>query len=98
MSNIIDVGLAFTGGTVLGFLYFLTLWVTLHQLPAVNYPVLVSFASLCVRLTVLLSGFYLIMGGQWERLVLCLLGFLFVRSILMHRWGPHQKLANPAKA
>ena len=47
-------------------------------------------------MAVCLLGFYNVMNGQWERLLVCLLGFVCVRSIVVHlvpRWLPVQRSA-----
>lgn len=37
---------------------------------------LLAIGSFLLRLGVSLIGFYLVMGAHWERLLVCLLGFL----------------------
>jgi F1F0 ATPase subunit 2 len=36
-----------------------------------------------MRTSILLAGFYLIAHGHWERLLMCLLGFVVARPIVM---------------
>jgi F1F0 ATPase subunit 2 len=50
-----------------------------------------SVFSFLVRLAVTLPGFYLGMGGHWERLLVCLLGFVSMRFVLTRVWGPDRK-------
>jgi len=40
-----------------------------------------------VRMVVVLPGFYFVMSGHWERLVMALLGFILIRMILTRRLG-----------
>lgn len=75
-------------GIVLGFFYFGSLWLTVQKLPAVRRPVFLSLSSFFARLTVVIAGFYFVMGSRWERLIICLLGFLGVRFVAVRRWGP----------
>jgi F1F0 ATPase subunit 2 len=37
------------------------------------------FGSLLLRMSIALAGFYFVSGGQWERLLLCLVGFVIAR-------------------
>jgi hypothetical protein len=44
--------------------------------------------SFFCRLGLVVFGFYLVTGGHWGRLLVCILGFLLTRAILVRRWGP----------
>jgi F1F0 ATPase subunit 2 len=37
--------------------------------------------SLLLRMGIALAGFYLVSGGHWEQLLLCLLGFVLARLV-----------------
>lgn len=80
--------LAFAAGLGLGLFYFGGLWLTVQRLPRSRHPGLLTLGSLIVRLGVTLPGFYLVMAGRWERLLVCLAGFLVVRLVLVRRLGP----------
>ncbi|NVM21540.1 MAG: ATP synthase subunit I [Desulfobacterales bacterium] len=80
--------IALISGFGLGIFYFGGLWLTVGKLPTARRPALLSLASFFGRFGVVLVGFYFVMGGHWERLLACLLGFLATRSILVRRWGP----------
>jgi F1F0 ATPase subunit 2 len=45
-------------------------------------PALWFFGSLLLRMSIALAGFYFVSGGHWERLLLCLLGFVMARLVL----------------
>jgi F1F0 ATPase subunit 2 len=45
-------------------------------------PAFWFLGSLLLRTTVALGGFYFVAGGQWQRLLLCLLGFVMVRPLV----------------
>jgi len=80
---------AFTAGTVLGAFYFTTLWHTVRQLPTAKSPARLMIVSFIIRMSVVLVGFYLMMGeGHWERLAAAMLGFIIIRKILTYRLGP----------
>ncbi|MDL1964441.1 MAG: ATP synthase subunit I [Deltaproteobacteria bacterium] len=82
--------LAFAVGIGLGMFYFGGLWLTVRRLPAARHPVLLSFCSLFCRMVVVMVGFYFVMDGHWLRLIVCMLGFLGMRSILVRLWGPEK--------
>jgi F1F0 ATPase subunit 2 len=44
--------------------------------------VLWFFASLLLRTSIALAGFYLVARGHWERLLVCLLGFVIARLVV----------------
>jgi len=88
MDQLLTLFLAFVAGLVLGLFYFGGLWLTVQRLPQSRHPGLLTLASLVVRLGVTLAAFYLVMGGRWERLLVCLAGFLLVRFLLVRRLGP----------
>jgi F1F0 ATPase subunit 2 len=78
-------------GMALGFFYFGTLWLTVRRMADARYPGSLSLVSFFGRLVVILSGFYLVMGGHWERLLASLIGFLLIRGLLIRRLQPDGK-------
>jgi F1F0 ATPase subunit 2 len=88
VAKLLPLILALAAGIVLGTFYFGGLWLTVRRLPTAQRPALLSLLSFFARLGVVLSGFYLVMDGHWQRLLACLLGFLGVRFLLVRRWGP----------
>lgn len=82
---------AFAAGLALGAFYFITLWHTVQRLPAAHGPARLMLVSFVLRMTVVLAGFYLIMGGEhWERLAAAMLGFIIIRKILTYLLGPQK--------
>ena len=86
--NLLLLGVPFALGVGLGMFYFGGLWMTVQRLPATSCPAALTFGSFWTRSAACGWGFYWAMDGQWERLVICLLGFLGVRSILIRKLGP----------
>jgi F1F0 ATPase subunit 2 len=43
--------------------------------------------SFALRTALALTGFYLVMQGDWQRLAAALVGFLLMREILLRRLG-----------
>ncbi len=88
MNQLLTLFLALAAGLVLGLFYFGGLWLTVQRLPQTRHPGLLAFLSLTIRLGVTLVAFYLVMAGRWERLLVCLAGFLLARFLLVRRLGP----------
>lgn len=92
--NVSDLPLlapALAAGIGLGIFYFCGLWLTVRKLPTARRPLVLSLGSFLARLAVVLVGFYFVMDGRWDRLVVCLLGFIGVRAVLLKIWGPGKK-------
>ena len=87
-SEWVRLALSLGAGVVLGIFYFGGLWLTVRKLPQARQPVLLSLSSFFARLAVVLAGFYFVMSGRWERVLVCLLGFLCVRFAAVRLWGP----------
>jgi F1F0 ATPase subunit 2 len=79
--------LAFAAGLVLGAFYFIALWRTVKKLPDTPSPLRLMLGSFVLRMAVVLPGFYFIMGGEWQRLAVALIGFILMRMILTRRLG-----------
>jgi F1F0 ATPase subunit 2 len=85
MNEILTLVLALVTGVLLGTLFFGGLWWTVRKGVSSKQPVFWFFGSLLLRTSVVLIGFYFIAGGRWERLLVCLLGFVMVRLIVTLR-------------
>jgi F1F0 ATPase subunit 2 len=73
---------ALAAGVALGVFYFGGLWWTVVRGVAARQPALLFFASLLLRIAVAMLGFYLVAHGSWERLLMCLAGFVMARLIV----------------
>jgi F1F0 ATPase subunit 2 len=71
--------LALAAGGAIGALFFGGLWWTVKKGVSASFPALWFSGSLLVRTGLALTGFYLVSGGHWERLLACLLGFFIAR-------------------
>lgn len=79
---------ALIAGAVLGSIYFGSMWWVLLHLPRSRRPALLFVLSLIIRLSLLLSGFYLILqGGHLDRLLAAIFGFILVRVLLTRKLG-----------
>ena len=74
-------------GGVLAALHLGGLWATVRRLPTSRHRVLLTAASLLVRVTLVAAGFVLVLGGDRDplRLLAALAGFVVVRTVLVWR-------------
>ncbi|MET3900937.1 F1F0 ATPase subunit 2 [Devosia sp. UYZn731] len=85
---------AFSGG-VLGAVFFVGLWWTVREAMRSQHPGLLVLASMLWRTGLVVEGFYLVSGGQWQRLLFCLAGFIFARMILLRVLPKADNLPGP---
>lgn len=83
MSDPLTLLLAWMAGGVLGALFFGGLWWTVCKVVSARQPALWVFGSLLLRTSVALAGFYVVSGRHPDRLLLCLLGFVMARLVVM---------------
>jgi F1F0 ATPase subunit 2 len=72
--------LAVLAGAALGLVFYGGLWWTVLRLSTFRRPGLSVLASLLLRMGLTLTGFYFVAGQDWQRLLLCLLGFVLARA------------------
>jgi len=82
MNEALTLVLALVTGVLLGAMFFGGLWWTVQKGVSSQRPALWFFGSLLLRMSIALAGFYFVSGGHWERLLLCLLGFVMARLIV----------------
>jgi F1F0 ATPase subunit 2 len=85
MINVPYVLMAFFVGMGAGVFYFGGLWWTVRRLPSARQPALLTLGSFFVRAGLSLAAFYFASGGQWQRILVSLLGFIIVRVFLVRR-------------
>lgn len=83
MNEALTMVLACAAGVLLGAVFFGGLWWTVRKGVSSRQPVLWFFGSLLLRLSIALAGLYLVGRGHAERLLLCLLGIVVARFIVM---------------
>jgi len=66
-------------GAFLGALFYGGLWWTVRRGVSSRRAALWFLGSLVLRMSVALAGFYLVANGNWQRLLVCLLGFAMAR-------------------
>jgi F1F0 ATPase subunit 2 len=98
MNEALSLALAMVTGVFLGVMFFGGLWWTVRKGFSSKQPALWFFGSLLLRISLALAGFYFVSGGHWERLLVCLLGFVLARLIVTRLTRPQVEHHNsPAK-
>ena len=82
LMQILTLLLVIVAGFVLGMLFFGGLWWTVHKGLSSARPALWFLGSLVLRTTIVLAGLYVVAGDDWQRVMLCLLGFIIARVII----------------
>lgn len=96
MNDFMMIILSLAIGAGLGIFYFGGLWLTLKKLPSSGNPYFLTLGSFFGRTVLSLSVFYLISrGGQWERLLISLFGFIMMKVFLVFRLRPHKEAIIP---
>ncbi len=75
--------LACIGGGILGTVFFGGLRWTVRKGLFSPRPAVWFLTSLLLRMTIVLAGFYFVSSGKWDRLLLCLLGFVMARILVI---------------
>ena len=83
MNETLSLLLALVTGVLLGAMFFGGLWWTVKKGVSSKRSALWFLGSLLLRTSIALAGFYFIAHGHWERLLMCLLGFVVARPIVM---------------
>ena len=98
MNEALSLAPAMVTGVLLGVMFFGGLWWTIRKSVSFKRPALWFVGSLLLRMGIALAGFYFVSGGHWERLLVCLLGFVLARHIVTRLTGPPVEHRNcPAK-
>ncbi len=84
MNDIINVIVIFLAGTALGVLFFGALWLTVKKAVTSKKPALLILLSFVFRITIVMVGFYFIAEGNWQRLLIALVGFVIARFAVVH--------------
>jgi F1F0 ATPase subunit 2 len=79
MNEIVYKILAFIVGLLLGTIFFGGLWFTVRKLVTSKRPALWFLGSFILRVSITLIGFYYISSGSWQRLLICVTGFITAR-------------------
>jgi F1F0 ATPase subunit 2 len=80
--------LIFSAGVLLGGFFFGGLCWTVRLGMLSQRPALVFMGSLLLRTSVVLGGFYWLGSADWQLLLLCLLGFISARLLILRLIKP----------
>jgi F1F0 ATPase subunit 2 len=84
MNETLSMILAFFAGIALGILFFGVLWLTVKKSVTAKAPWLWVLGSFFLRVSITLLGFYFVGAGNWQRLLICLGGFIIARFLVIH--------------
>ena len=83
MNEFLILAFALAAGLSLGAIFFGGLWWSVRRGVSSRHPAVWFLGSVLVRTGIVLVGFHLVGRGHWERLVLCLVGFVVARFVVM---------------
>ena len=83
--------LAWIAGALLGAIFFGGLCWTVGGIASSRRPAARLLGSVLLRFGIALAGFYFVAEGHWQRLLLCLLGFVIARSVVMWLTRPDEE-------
>lgn len=81
MNETVTLVLALLTGVLLGAIFFGGLWWTVRKGVPSERPALWFLGSLLLRTIITVTGFYFVARGEWQRLLVCLLGFVMARLV-----------------
>ena len=82
MNDFLLLALALAAGLLLGAFFFGGMWWTVVKGISSPRPALWFFGSMLLRMSATLTGFYFVAGADWQRWLLCLLGFVLARLVV----------------
>ena len=82
MNESMSLVFALLAGALLGVFFFAGLWWTVRKLESSKHVALLFLGSMILRTSVVILGFYFILGDNWQRLLAGLLGFIIARIII----------------
>lgn len=83
MTELLQPVAVLLAGMLLGALFFGGLWWTVQKGLSAKQPALWFGASMLLRTGIVLAGFYFVAGTDWKRMLLCLLGFIIARFVVV---------------
>ena len=82
MNEVINLLPALFAGIILGILFFGGLLITVRIGLASKRPTLIFLVSMIVRMALVVLGFYYVGGDNWQKILVCLGGFLIARIVI----------------
>jgi F1F0 ATPase subunit 2 len=81
ITEMASLALVLVTGLLLGAIFFGGLWWTVRKGVSSSRPAVWFLFSVLLRTAIVLAGFYFVARGDWERWLVCLLGFVLARAI-----------------
>ena len=69
-------------GGILGIIFFGGLWLTIQKALHSRKAALLFVSSFIIRMAIALAGFYYVSQHSWQKMLVCLAGFLIARTII----------------
>jgi F1F0 ATPase subunit 2 len=88
MNEFLFLAQPLAAGLLLGEFFFGGLWWTVIRGVSSQRPALWFFGSMLLRTSITLAGFSFVGRDDWQRWLLCLLGFVLARLVLKWRTRP----------
>ncbi|WP_395742908.1 ATP synthase subunit I [Prosthecobacter sp.] len=79
MNDPLPAALCLAAGLLLGAIFYGGLWWTVRKGLSSPHPATLFLGSAVLRMGLVLGGFYWVSNGQWQRLLVCLAGFIIAR-------------------
>jgi len=83
MNEMLKFILAWASGVVLGVIFFGGLLWAIGKGVTSKQPTIWFFLSFWLRISIILTGFYFVGAGHWQRLLLCMLGFFMTKIVFI---------------
>lgn len=93
MNEIVSLLLALLAGIAFGILFFGGLWLTVRKGLNAKSPTLIFMGSLILRVAIVVVGFYYVGANSWQRMLICLVGFLIARMVITRMTDKDEQVA-----
>ena len=91
INEVISLLPALIAGIILGILFFGGLWYTVRIGLRSKKSGLIFIVSLFLRMGIVLLGFYFVGANNWQKMLVCLGGFLIARIVITRVTIKHDK-------
>ncbi len=82
MNEIIGMLPSLIAGGILGIIFFGGLWLTIQRALHSKKAAFLFVSSFIIRMAIILAGFYYVSQHSWQKMLVCLAGFLIARTII----------------
>jgi F1F0 ATPase subunit 2 len=83
MNEVLSILFALLEGALLGVFFFAGLWWTVRKIESSKNVALLFLGSMLLRSSIVMLGFYFLLGDNWQHLLAGLLGFVIARIIVI---------------